>query len=51
MSYAPDGDLFTKLERAHKEQRHIPGNLARSLPTVLTQLNSVFAKQDKCHQR
>ena len=24
MSYAPDGDLFSKLERAHKEQRHIP---------------------------
>ena len=24
MSYAQDGDLCSKLERAHKEQRHIP---------------------------
>lgn len=24
MSYAPNGDLFNKLERAHKEQKHIP---------------------------
>ena len=44
MSYAPDGDLFTKLERAHKEQRHIPGNLAPSLPHVL---NSTLYSQYK----
>eukprot|EP00802_Teleaulax_amphioxeia_P004715 Tamp_04719.p1 GENE.Tamp_04719~~Tamp_04719.p1 ORF type:complete len:449 (-),score=97.82 Tamp_04719:1406-2752(-) len=29
MSYAPDGDLFSKLERAHKEQRHIPEETIR----------------------
>jgi tetratricopeptide (TPR) repeat protein len=29
MSYAPDGDLFSKLERAHKEQRHIPEDTIR----------------------
>jgi hypothetical protein len=31
MSYAPDGDLFSKLERAHKEQRHIPEEVCVSV--------------------
>lgn len=29
MSYAPNGDLFNKLERAHKEQRHLPEETIR----------------------
>jgi len=29
MQYAPNGDLFSKLERAHKEQRHIPEETIR----------------------
>uniref|UniRef100_A0A7S4PBT7 non-specific serine/threonine protein kinase n=1 Tax=Guillardia theta TaxID=55529 RepID=A0A7S4PBT7_GUITH len=29
MQYAPDGDLFSRLEKAHKEQRHIPEDTIR----------------------
>mmetsp|Transcript_37521 Transcript_37521/g.91198 ORF Transcript_37521/g.91198 Transcript_37521/m.91198 type:complete len:276 (-) Transcript_37521:840-1667(-) len=29
MSYAPNGDLFNKLERAHREQKHIPEETIR----------------------
>lgn len=29
MAYAPNGDLFSKLEKAHKEQRHIPEDTIR----------------------
>uniref|UniRef100_A0A7S0EUZ3 non-specific serine/threonine protein kinase n=1 Tax=Hanusia phi TaxID=3032 RepID=A0A7S0EUZ3_9CRYP len=29
MQYAPDGDLFSRLEKAHKEQRHIPEDVIR----------------------
>jgi hypothetical protein len=55
MSYAPNGDLFSKLERAHKEQRHIPEETIRvSLVVVATCVclcMNIVDKLRRAHER
>lgn len=50
MSYAPDGDLFSKLERAHKEQRHIPEDTIRKWLYQLCQALDYVASKRIIHR-
>mmetsp|Transcript_47757 Transcript_47757/g.97617 ORF Transcript_47757/g.97617 Transcript_47757/m.97617 type:complete len:482 (+) Transcript_47757:235-1680(+) len=50
MSYAPDGDLFSKLERAHKEQRQIPEDTIRKWLYQLCQALDYVASKRIIHR-
>lgn len=50
MSYAPDGDLFSKLERAHKAQQHIPEETIRKWLYQMSQALVYIASKNIIHR-